>query len=70
MARITVLDEELWPSVPADIRREAEAAAVAEPCWIVQQGNGHIVASEEGPGSPDVATGDIIYIAEIAPEQE
>jgi hypothetical protein len=68
MGRITVLDETLWPSVPDDVKREAEHAATAEPCWIVQQGNGHVVASE-GPGSPDVATGDIIYIAEVAPER-
>ena len=67
MSRIKVLDEALWPRVPRAIIDEAEQAAQAEPCWIAQQGNGHIVALE-GPGSPDVATGDIIFIAEVAPE--
>jgi hypothetical protein len=68
MDRFKVLDDRLWPAVPDDIKREAEQAAVADPCWIVMQGNGHVVATE-GPGSPDVATGDITYIAEVAPRQ-
>ena len=68
MSRIKVLDKALWPLVPHDIIEEAERAAKAGPCWIVRQSNGHIVAME-GPGSPDVATGDIIFIAEIAPSQ-
>jgi NAD(P)H-hydrate repair Nnr-like enzyme with NAD(P)H-hydrate dehydratase domain len=68
MSRIKVLDEALWPHVSRDVIEEAEHAAQAYPCWIVQQGNGHIVTSE-GPGSPDVATGDIIFIAEVAPSQ-
>lgn len=67
MSRIKILDEALWPSVPKEVVEEAEQAAGAEPCWIVRQGNGHVVASEEGPGSPDVATGDITYIAEVGP---
>jgi hypothetical protein len=32
------------------------------------QGNGHVVATEP-PGSPDAATGDIIYIAEVSPSR-
>ncbi len=66
MSRIKVLNEVLWRAVPEDVVREAEHAAEAEPCWIVMQSNGHVVATE-GPGSPDVATGDITYIAEVAP---
>jgi hypothetical protein len=68
MDRIKVLDEALWRQVPRDVIEEAEMAAKAEPCWIVQQGNGHVVAME-GPGSPDVATGDIVYVAEVGPSQ-
>jgi hypothetical protein len=68
MNRIKVLDEALWPQVPRDVIEEAEQAATADPCWIVQQGNGHVVAMA-GPGSPDVATGDIVYVAEVAPSQ-
>ena len=30
------------------------------------QGNGHVVAMAP-PGSPDTATGDVIYIAEVSP---
>jgi len=66
MSRINVLDEALWPHVPRDVIQQAEHAAQDGPCWIVRQGNGHVVALE-GPGSPDVATGDIIFIAEVAP---
>ena len=67
MSSIKVLDEALWPKVPKEIIEEAEQAAKVQPCWIAMQGNGHVVAMEEGPGSPDVATGDIVYIAEIGP---
>ncbi len=68
MSRIKVLDDALWPAVPKDVVDEARHAASVEPCWIVMQGNGHVVATE-GPGSPDVATGDIVYIAEVAPRE-
>jgi hypothetical protein len=64
--RIKVLDDNLWPAVPQEVIKEAEQSARAEPSWIVRQGNGHIVVVEEGPGSPDTATGDISYIAEVA----
>ncbi len=66
--RIKVLNEALWPKVPRDVIDEAEQAAQAQPCWIVQQGNGHVVAMD-GPGSPDVATGDVTYIAEVGAQQ-
>ncbi len=68
MSRIKVLDAALWPEVPKDVVEEAKHAAAAEPCWIVRQSNGHMVATE-GPGSPDVATGDITYIAEVGPRE-
>jgi hypothetical protein len=45
---------------------EAKRAANAEPSWIAMQGNGHVVAMT-APGSPDAATGDMIYIAEVSP---
>ena len=32
------------------------------------QGNGHVVAMAP-PGSPDAATGDVIYIAEVSPRE-
>jgi hypothetical protein len=66
--RIRVLEESLWPRVPADVIEQAKKAALAEPSWIAMQGNGHVVAMEP-PGSPDAATGDVIYIAEVSPEQ-
>ena len=31
-----------------------------------RQGNGHVVVMA-GPGSPDTAAGDLIYIAEVNP---
>ncbi len=65
MERIRVLEEKLWPEVPADVIEEAKRAA---PSWIAMQGNGHVVAMEP-PGSPDAATGDVIYIAEVSPER-
>jgi hypothetical protein len=65
MDRIKVLDDALWPTVPPEVIEEAEQSARAEPTWIVRQGNGHIVVVEEGPGSPDTATGDISHIAEV-----
>jgi hypothetical protein len=45
---------------------EAEHAAKETPVWIARQSNGHIVAMD-GPGDPEVATGDIMFIAEVAP---
>jgi len=67
MDRIKVLDDALWQTVPQDVIAEAEQSARAEPSWIVRQGNGHVVVVEQGPGSPDTATGDIEYIAEVGP---
>jgi hypothetical protein len=64
--RIRVIEETLWPEVPADVIEEAKRAARAEPSWIAMQGNGHVVATVP-PGSPDGATGDVIYIAEVSP---
>jgi hypothetical protein len=64
--RIKIINESLWPKVPKDVIAEAERAAQADTVWIAQQGNGHIVAMD-GPGDPDVATGDIVFIAEVAP---
>jgi hypothetical protein len=64
--RIKILDETLWSKVPKDVIREAEHAAKESTVWIAQQGNGHIVAMD-GPGDPEVATGDITFIAEVAP---
>lgn len=65
MDRIKVLDDALWQTVPRDVIQEAEQSARAEPCWIVRQSNGHVVVVEQGPGSPDTASGDISYIAEV-----
>jgi hypothetical protein len=67
MDRIRVLEESLWPNVPREVIEEVKNAAKAEPCWIAMQGNGHVVAMAP-PGSPDTATGDVIYIAEVNPE--
>jgi hypothetical protein len=69
MSRIKVLDQTLWPQVPKDVIEEAEHAATSQPCWIAMQGNGHIVAMD-GPGSPDVATGDMVFIAEVGPPSQ
>jgi hypothetical protein len=66
--RIRVLEESLWSKVPDDVIEEAKKAAIAEPSWIAMQGNGHVVVTEP-PGSPDAAAGDVIYIAEVSPEQ-
>ena len=66
MDRIKILDEALWPEVPKDVIAEACKAASSQPCWIARQGNGHIVAMD-GPGDPEIATGDILFIAEISP---
>lgn len=66
--RIKILDETLWRDVPKDVIAEAELAAVDSPVWIARQGNGHIVAMD-GPGGPDVATGDVMFIAEVAPSR-
>ena len=68
MDRIRVLDESLWSKVPTAVVEEAKKAAIAEPSWIAMQGNGHVVATEP-PGSPDAATGDVIYIAEVSPSR-
>jgi hypothetical protein len=68
MQRIKVLNDTLWPDVPPDIVNKAVTAAEIDPVWIAQQGNGHIVAMD-GPGDPDVATGDIVFIAEVAPQR-
>ena len=51
---------------PRDVIEEAKQAAQTEPSWIAMQGNGHVVATAP-PGSPDAATGDMIYIAEVSP---
>jgi hypothetical protein len=69
MDRIRILEDALWPAVPRDVIEEAKKSAVAEPSWIAMQGNGHVVAMEP-PGSPDAATGDIIYIAEVSPAKQ
>jgi hypothetical protein len=66
MDRIRILEQALWPKVPPAVIEEAKKAAEIEPSWIAMQGNGHIVATEP-PGSPDAATGDMIYIAEVSP---
>ena len=68
MDRIKILDETLWREVPKNVITEAERAAVESPVWIARQGNGHIVAMD-GPGDPEVATGDVMFIAEVAPRR-
>jgi len=68
MDRIQVLEQALWPKVPAEVIEEAKQAAKSEPSWIAMQGNGHVVDMAP-PGSPDAATGDMIYIAEVNPAQ-
>jgi hypothetical protein len=67
MAQIKILNEALWRNVPPDVIDEAKKAGKDAQVWIVRQGNGHIVAMD-GPGDPDVATGDIMFIAEVGPE--
>jgi hypothetical protein len=66
--RIKILDESLWHQVPKDVITEAEHAAKETPVWIARQGNGHIVAMD-GPGDPEIATGDLMFIAEVAPSR-
>jgi len=66
MDRIKILNQALWDQVPKDVITEAEHAAKLSPVWIARQGNGHIVAMD-GPGDPDVATGDVLFIAEVGP---
>jgi hypothetical protein len=68
MQRIRVLEDSLWQKVPADAIEAARQAAQTETSWIAMQGNGHVVAMAP-PGSPDAATGDVIYIAEVSPER-
>jgi len=65
---IKILNEALWPEVPPDVIAEARKAAGSQVCWIARQGNGHIVAMD-GPGDPEVATGDILFIAEVGPDK-
>ena len=36
-----VIEESLWPQVPADVIEEAEQTAQVEPTWIAMQDNGH-----------------------------
>jgi hypothetical protein len=67
MDRIRILEEPLWSKVPREVIDEAKKTAKTEPSWIAMQGNGHVVVTEP-PGSPDAATGDVIYIAEVSPE--
>jgi hypothetical protein len=67
--RIKILDETLWRQVPKDVVIEAEHAAKESTVWIARQGNGHIVAMD-GPGDPEVATGDVTFIAEVAPASD
>jgi hypothetical protein len=66
--RIKILNEALWREVPQNVIAEAENAAKESPVWIARQGNGHIVAMD-GPGDPEIATGDVMFIAEIAPSR-
>ncbi len=66
MDRIKVLDEALWREVPQRVIAEAEHAATIQVCWIARQGNGHIGAMD-GPGDPEIATGDVQFIAEVSP---
>jgi hypothetical protein len=68
MDRIKILDEAMWSQVPKDVIKEAENAAQQTTVWIARQGNGHIVAMD-GPGDPEVATGDLTFIAEVAPSK-
>jgi hypothetical protein len=68
MDRIKILNEALWREVPKDVISEAEHAAKQTPIWIARRGNGHIVAMD-GPGDPEVATGDVMFIANVAPSQ-
>ena len=69
MDRIQVLEDALWPEVPADVIEEARQAAEIDPAWIAMQGNGHVVTMAP-PGSPDAATGDVIYVAEVSPARQ
>jgi len=57
-----VIEELLWPQVPADVIEEAKQTAQAEPTWIAMEGNCHVIATVP-PGSLDGATGDVIYVA-------
>ena len=68
MDRINILNEAQWREVPKDMISEAEHSAKQTPVWIARQGNGHIVAMD-GPGDPEIATGDLMFIAEVAPSQ-
>ena len=68
MDRIKILNEALWNEVPQDVITEAENAAKESPAWIARQGNGHIVVMD-GPGDPEIATGDVMFIAEVSPSR-
>ena len=68
MDRIKILNEALWREVPQNVIAEAENAAKESAVWIARQGNGHIVAMD-GPGDPEIATGDVMFIAEVAPSR-
>ena len=65
MARITVLDDDLWGSVPSEVIEKARKAG--QPCWIAKREDGHFVSYDAPPGGPDAATGDLVYIAEVNP---
>jgi hypothetical protein len=69
MDRVRVLEESLWRNVASEVVEVAKRAAKTEPSWIAMQGNGHVVAMAP-PGSPDIATGDVIYIAEVSPARQ
>ncbi len=69
MSQVNILDDELWPGVPAEVVEEAKREARDGPRWIAKREDGHFV-SVEGPGSPDVATGDLVFIAEVNPAGE
>ena len=67
MDRITVLDDDLWSVVPAEVLEKAMKAASQQPCWIAMREDGHFVSYDAPPGGPDTATGDLVYIAEVGP---
>ena len=67
MDRVTVLDDELWPGVPPEVIEEAKRAASESPCWIAKRDDGSFVSLDEPQGGPAMATGNLIYVAEISP---
>ena len=68
MDRIKILDETLVASGAEGRDHRGRTCGEGKPVWIARQGNGHIVAMD-GPGDPDVATGDVMFIAEVAPSR-